>query len=340
MYSFLKNILFKFDPEVSHDISLDALGAAERLHLLKPFVGEVENAPVEVMGIRFPNPVGLAAGLDKNGDYFNALGQLGFGFVEIGTITPKAQPGNPAPRMFRLQEHEAIINRMGFNNKGVEYLVERVKARRFNGVLGINIGKNKVTPEEEALADYETCMDAVYPYADYITVNISSPNTPGLRNLQFGDTFDHLLSGIKNRQAQLADEHQKYVPIAVKIAPDMDSSEVSEVANALMAHKIDGVIATNTTVARDAVAESPFAQELGGLSGAPVRDKSTEVIRELHKVLQGRMPIIGVGGIMSGSDAQEKISAGASLVQLYSGFIYRGPRLIAEAADAIASAGR
>lgn len=339
MYSFIRNCLFKLDAEVSHELSLDWLGAFERLHMLKPFAPKVAPSPINVMGIDFPNRVGLAAGLDKNGDYVNALGQLGFGFVEIGTITPLAQSGNPKPRLFRLPEHQAIINRMGFNNKGVDHLVAQVQKRRYAGVLGINIGKNKITPEENALDDYVKCMDKVYAHADYITVNISSPNTPGLRNLQFGETLANLIAGIKQAQDRLSQTHDKYVPVAVKIAPDMTTEEIHSVADTLVNGKIDGVIATNTTISREAVQGHINADEAGGLSGLPVRDKSTEVIATLSAHLQGAMPIIGVGGIVEGADAQAKIAAGASLVQIYSGFIYKGPKLIAEAADAIASAG-
>ena len=334
MYSLARRFLFALDPEVSHEWSLRVLSLAERFHLLRLIKTTVPSCPVEVMGIRFPNPVGLAAGLDKNGDCIEALGGLGFGFIEIGTITPVAQPGNPRPRLFRLVDHNGIINRMGFNNKGVDYLVNRVKRRRYTGILGINIGKNKVTPDEQALDDYCACLRAVYAHADYVTVNISSPNTPGLRNLQFGENLRQLLAGLKAQQMQLATQHGRYVPIAVKIAPDMTEEEIRGVADTLLENKIDAVIATNTTLAREGVENSPFAEEAGGLSGAPVKDKSTEVIRSLAQHLQGRMPIIGVGGIMCGQDAAEKIRAGASLVQIYSGFIYRGPALIREAVQA------
>ncbi|MGH1438858.1 MAG: quinone-dependent dihydroorotate dehydrogenase [Cellvibrionaceae bacterium] len=334
MYSLLRNALFTLDPETSHDLSLDMLGAAERLRLLSLFSPNIPSEPIELMGLRFDNPVGLAAGLDKNGDYFNALGQFGFGFVEIGTITPKPQPGNEKPRMFRLKEHDAVINRMGFNNKGVEYLVERVKRRRYKGVLGINIGKNKVTPEEEALSDYQIAMQAVYPYADYITVNISSPNTPGLRNLQFGDNLKRLLSGLKDTQQALAAEHNGYKPVVVKIAPDMSEDEIKSVSETFLAHDIDGVIATNTTLDKTLVADSPFADEAGGLSGAPLTEASTNVIAQLRSHI-GNLPIIGVGGVMQGSDAVAKIKAGANLVQVYSGFIYRGPALVKDARMAI-----
>ncbi len=335
MYSFIRKILFAINPETSHELSLDLMGAAERLCLLTAFTPKIKHKPVEVMGIQFPNPVGLAAGLDKNGDYVNALGELGFGFIEIGTITPVSQPGNPAPRLFRLVEEEAIINRMGFNNKGVQHLVEQMKRCRYQGVLGINIGKNKNTPEDEALSDYEKCMDAVYQYADYITVNISSPNTPGLRNLQFGEAFNHLLQGIKNQQARLNDIYNRYVPIAIKIAPDISDEELKEVVHTLIANNIDAVIATNTTVIREGIENSEYSEEAGGLSGAPLTEKSTHVIAKLAELLEGKIPIIGVGGIMSGKDAQDKIAAGASLVQIYTGFIYRGPELIAEAVQAI-----
>ena len=336
MYSLARKALFCLDPETSHELALDAIGAGERLGLLKHLIKPIPNNPVEVMGLQFPNAVGLAAGLDKNGDYFNGLGQLGFGFVEIGTITPRPQPGNPRPRLFRLPEYEGVINRMGFNNKGVEHLVCKVKNRRYEGVLGINIGKNFDTPVEDALQDYCLCMDAVYAHADYITVNISSPNTPGLRDLQFGDSLKDLLTGVKAKQLELEKQQERYVPVAVKIAPDMDDVAIEQVAEVLLQSGLDGVIATNTTISREGVEASALADEAGGLSGAPVRDKSTKVIKKLSAALKGQLPIIGVGGILEGSDAAEKIQAGASLVQVYSGFIYRGPELVASAAEAIA----
>ena len=339
MYDLARKALFLLPAETAHDLALDAIGCAERLGLAKLAKAPV-SAPSKVMGIEFPNPVGLSAGLDKNGDYFNGLGQLGFGFVEIGTVTPRPQPGNPKPRMFRLPEHNAIINRLGFNNLGVDHLVERVKRRRYQGVLGINIGKNFDTPVEAATQDYLIGMEKVYPHADYITVNISSPNTPGLRDLQFGEQLNDLLAQLKQAQTRLADEHGRYVPLAVKIAPDLDQAGIDDIALILVRQKIDGVIATNTTISRDAVADSPLAEQAGGLSGDPVRDKSTQVIRRLSEVLDGALPIIGVGGICSGKDAVEKIEAGASLVQVYTGFIYRGPQLVREAADAIASCNR
>lgn len=337
MYSILKKALFTLDPETSHDLSLDLLGASERLGLINLFSPKIPSDPVSILGLTFDNPVGLAAGLDKNGDYYNALGQFGFGFVEIGTITPKPQAGNAKPRMFRLENEQAIINRMGFNNKGVEYLVERVKQRRYKGVLGINIGKNKATSDKEALIDYQLAMAAVYPYADYITVNISSPNTPGLRNLQFGDNLKQLLVGLKATQQNLAAQHQCYKPILVKIAPDMSEAEVKSVAETLVAHAIDGVIATNTTLDRTLVANSAHAAEMGGLSGAPLTDAASHIITQLRSHV-GSLPIIGVGGIMQGSDAIAKIQAGADLVQIYSGFIYKGPELIVDARRSILEA--
>ncbi|UTW45711.1 quinone-dependent dihydroorotate dehydrogenase [bacterium SCSIO 12696] len=339
MYDLARKALFTLPAETAHEVALDSIGCSERLGLMK-LAKPAVSAPVEVMGIRFPNPVGLSAGLDKNGDYFNGLGALGFGFVEIGTVTPRPQPGNPKPRMFRLPEHQAIINRLGFNNLGVDHLVGRVKRRRYDGVLGINIGKNFDTPVEKAADDYLIGMEKVYAHADYITVNISSPNTPGLRDLQFGEQLSELLATLKQAQARLADEHGRYVPLAVKIAPDLDEAGVDDIALILVKQKIDGVIATNTTISRDAVADSPLAEQAGGLSGAPVREKSTQVIARLHEVLEGALPIIGVGGICSGADAVEKIEAGASLVQVYTGFIYQGPKLVREAADAIASCNR
>lgn len=337
MYQHIRDVLFRFDAETSHELSLDMLGAAERLRLLGLFASKVPSNPVQVMGLSFDNPVGLAAGLDKNGDYFNALGALGFGFVEIGTITPRPQAGNPQPRLFRIPQAQAIINRMGFNNKGVDHLVEQVKKRRYNGILGINIGKNAVTPVENAVDDYLICLRKVYDYADYITVNISSPNTPGLRNLQFGDSLSQLLAPLKTEQTALHKATGRYVPIAVKIAPDMDESEIHQVAGILLQEGMDGVIATNTTITRVGVEEYENGDEAGGLSGLPVRDKSTYVIKTLNACLGGKLPIIGVGGILDGASAADKIRAGASLVQVYSGFIYEGPSLIGRAAAGIAS---
>lgn len=335
MYSLLRRILFCFSAETSHHLALQALQLMARLNLSGLVAGKVPESPVEVMGIRFPNGVGLAAGLDKNADYIDGLAALGFGFIEVGTVTPLAQPGNPLPRLFRLPAVSGIINRMGFNNKGVDYLVQQVQACNYKGVLGINIGKNKDTPAEKAVDDYLICMRKVYPLASYITVNLSSPNTPGLRDLQFGSPLESLLGSLKQEQQVLNDQYGRYVPLAVKIAPDMANDDLQQVALALKKYRIDAVIATNTTIAREAVSHLPFGNEAGGLSGGPLTQRSTEVVKALSDVLEGTMPIIGVGGILEGKDAAEKITAGASLVQIYSGFIYKGPELIRASINAI-----
>ena len=282
------------------------------------------------MGLQFPNAVGLAAGLDKNGAYIDPLASLGFGFVEVGTVTPRPQPGNPKPRLFRLPDAQGIINRFGFNNDGVDVLVENVRKAKYRGILGINIGKNFDTPIERATEDYLICLRKVYAHASYISVNISSPNTKNLRQLQDAEALHGLLAALKLEQGKLAEQHSKYVPIALKIAPDLEPEQIREIADLLLKHRIDGVIATNTTLSRDSVQGLPYASEAGGLSGAPVKAKSTEVIRQLATILAGEIPIIGVGGILCGEDAQEKLDAGASLVQLYSGLIYRGPELVRE----------
>lgn len=338
-YSLVRNMLFRLAPETSHDLSLDWLSAAHRLKILAPFLSPIENSPCKVMGIHFPNRVGLAAGLDKNGDHINALGALGFGFLELGTVTPRAQPGNPKPRLFRLVDQQAIINRMGFNNKGIQHLIDQVKKTQFAGPIGINIGKNFDTPVENANADYLCGLRAAYPFATYVTVNVSSPNTPGLRSLQFGDPLNSLLDALKEQQALLATQFGRYVPVVIKIAPDMTGDEVILVADSLKARQIDGVIAGNTTLDKQGVQASPFSQEVGGLSGAPLTEKSTHVIRQLKSALGESIPIIGVGGIMSGEQAVEKINAGASLVQLYTGFIYHGPKLIRDCVESIRFAG-
>ena len=334
-YSVLRSLLFRFSPETSHDLSLEWMSAVHRLKLLTPFISDIPNDPCKVMGIHFPNRVGLAAGLDKNADHINALGALGFGFLELGTVTPRPQPGNPKPRLFRLVDERAIINRMGFNNKGIDHLVERVKRRQYDGPIGINIGKNFDTPVENANSDYLHGLRAAYPHATYITVNVSSPNTPGLRSLQFGESLNSLLDVLKEQQALLAQQFGRYVPLVIKIAPDMNDEEISLVGESLKARELDGVIAGNTTLDRESVKLSPFAGEAGGLSGAPLTQKSTHVISQLKSVLGDSLPIIGVGGIMSGEQAVEKIEAGASLVQLYTGFIYEGPTLIRECVEAI-----
>ncbi len=335
LYPLIRPALFSLDPEDAHGVTLAGLDAAHALGLLK-LLPHAQGTPVRVMGIDFPNAVGLAAGLDKDGAHINALAELGFGFIEIGTVTPRPQPGNPKPRLFRLPAAEAIINRMGFNNKGVDNLVQNVEMSGFKGVLGINIGKNKDTPNEQATDDYLACLDRVYARASYVTVNISSPNTQNLRELQKDEALDALLSAIKLRQSELAQLHGKYVPVALKIAPDLDDEQIAAIAALLMMHRIDAVIATNTTIARDTVAGLPYADETGGLSGGPVRAASTRVITELARHLKGEVPIIGVGGILSGEDARDKIAAGASLVQLYSGLIYRGPALVRECVQRLA----
>lgn len=335
LYSLARKFLFKLDAEQAHDLTINSLKLPASFALKGLYGAKVADKPVDVMGITFPNPVGLAAGLDKNGECINGFAAMGFGFVEIGTITPRPQPGNPKPRIFRLPEANAIINRMGFNNHGVDYLVNQVKKADFKGVLGINIGKNKDTPEENAKDDYIFCMQKVYPYASYITVNISSPNTPGLRDLQYGNALNELLSALKAEQKVLAAKYDKYVPITVKIAPDSTEDEIADIAQCLLANEIDGVIATNTTLSREGVENLEHGSEMGGLSGLPVQDKSTLVIKLLAKELKGKMPIIGVGGINSAAAAKEKLEAGASLVQVYTGFIYEGPKLIKDIVDSL-----
>jgi dihydroorotate dehydrogenase len=335
LYALARPFLFSLDPEAAHNLTLPSLKRAAALGLTK-VIPQPKADPRTVMGLTFPNPVGLAAGLDKDGAYIDGLASLGFGFIEVGTVTPRAQPGNPLPRMFRLPQANAIINRMGFNNGGVDAFVANIQASRFyqnkEGVLGLNIGKNADTPIERAADDYLHCLEKVYPYASYVTVNISSPNTKNLRQLQAASELDALLSRLKDAQRRLADQHMRYVPIALKIAPDIDSDQIRSIADALMHYKMDAVIATNTTITRDAVKGMPHGEETGGLSGAPVFELSNAVIRGLKKYLGDEIPIIGVGGIFSGKDAQAKMDAGASLVQLYTGLIYRGPGLIGECA--------
>ncbi len=336
MYPLLRPLLFTLDPETAHNAALDALKSSHNLGLLC-VIKQPADIPRTVMGLTFPNPVGLAAGMDKNGAYIDALAALGFGFIEIGTVTPRPQPGNPRPRMFRLPEANGIINRLGFNNVGVDALIENVKRAKYRGILGINIGKNADTPIEHAANDYLTCLRKAYTHASYITVNISSPNTRNLRQLQGGDELHALLEQLKAEQETLANLHGKYVPLAVKIAPDLESEQVRQIADRLIRHRIDGVIATNSTLSREGVANLPHANEAGGLSGAPLREKSTAVIRELATALNGALPVIGVGGILSGADAAEKVRAGASLVQIYSGLIYRGPQLVGEVVNALSA---
>jgi dihydroorotate dehydrogenase len=338
LYAFARPLLFSLEPEAAHNLTLPSLRKAAALGLTN-LISKPKADPRNVMGINFPNPIGLAAGLDKDGAYIDGLAALGFGFVEVGTVTPRPQPGNAQPRMFRLPAAKAIINRMGFNNGGVDAFVANVQNSKFfqdkQGVLGLNIGKNADTPIERAADDYLYCLEKVYPYASYVTVNISSPNTKNLRQLQGASELDALLASLKDAQQRLADRHMRYVPIALKIAPDVDSEQIKTIASALLRHKMDAVIATNTTTTRDAVLGLPHADETGGLSGAPVFALSNAVIRGLKAELGDALPIIGVGGILSGADARAKIDAGASLVQLYTGLIYRGPTLITESAAAL-----
>lgn len=332
-YSLIRPFLFTMDPERAHEVTMRMLQTASRTGLAA-FLYSNQRKTVDCMGIRFKNPVGLAAGLDKNGEYIDALASLGFGFLEIGTITPQPQQGNARPRLFRLKQANAIINRMGFNNKGVHALVDNVSQAKYKGVLGINIGKNAVTPVEKAVDDYLYCLDAVYNHASYVTVNISSPNTKNLRDLQEGDALTELLDRLKNRQSQLATQHGHYVPLVLKVAPDMVANQINHIAKQLIDFEIDGLITTNTSISRMNVNHLPQANEAGGLSGAPIIDMSTEVLCQFRTALKGKVPLIGVGGIDSGDKAALKQEAGASLVQVYSGLVYRGPNLVQECVDA------
>jgi dihydroorotate dehydrogenase len=336
MYTILRPLLFALEAEAAHRVTLYGLGVAERSHLLR-CVAQPPPAslPVRAFGIDFPNPVGLAAGLDKNGEHIDALAALGFGFIEVGTITPRPQPGNPKPRLFRLPEHEALINRMGFNNLGVDALARNVERAHWRGVLGINIGKNKDTPNAHAVDDYLACLKRVYPLASYITVNVSSPNTPGLRELQQGDSLKHLIDALVDARQQLATQHGARKPILLKIAPDLDDAQMDAIAATLAQSDLDGLICTNTTIDRAGVTGSMYANESGGLSGRPLFESATEVLRGMARRLDGKLPLIGVGGILTGSDAADKISAGAALVQIYSGLIFRGPWLLTECVEEI-----
>lgn len=331
-YALIRPFLFALDAERAHNLTLSLLAAGDSLGL--PCLSPASSKPLEVMGLQFPNRVGLAAGLDKNGTAIDGLSRLGFGFLEIGTVTPRPQPGNPTPRLFRLPEQEAIINRMGFNNAGVDALCGRLAHVRYRGILGINIGKNFDTPIEKAVDDYLICLDKAYPLASYITVNISSPNTKNLRQLQGASELDALLGALKLRQTALAERHGKYVPLTLKIAPDLDDGQIVNIADALRRHRIDAVIATNTTIGREGVETSPLAAETGGLSGGPLFEKSTAVIRNLAQALAGELPIIAAGGITSGARARAKLDAGATLLQIYSGLIFKGPHLVTECIEA------
>ena len=334
LYTLARTALFQLDPELAHDLALKSLTAlGPGAALLGPGAGTGESR--RVMGLDFSNPVGVAAGLDKNGEYVDALAALGFGFIEVGTVTPRPQPGNPRPRLFRLPEHEALINRLGFNNQGVEGLLRNVERARFRGILGINIGKNFDTPIERAADDYLACLDAVYARASYVAVNVSSPNTKDLRDLQSSARLDELLAALMERRATLAARHAVVKPLLVKVAPDLDDAQIEAIAGLAVRHGVDGLIATNTTIARDGVTGHRNGAETGGLSGRPVYARSTEVLRRFARALGGRVPLVGVGGILSGGDAKGKFDAGASLVQIYTGFIYRGPTLVAEARRAL-----
>jgi dihydroorotate dehydrogenase len=335
MYDQIRPLLFALDAEAAHRLTLYALGVAHRSNLARFVATPPEDLPVTAFGIRFANPVGLAAGLDKNAAHIDELGALGFGFLEVGTVTPRPQPGNPKPRMFRLRDHEAIINRLGFNNEGVDALVRNVEGSSYRGVLGINIGKNKDTPNERAVDDYLFCLERVYRHASYVTVNISSPNTQGLRDLQEEATLRRFIETLREAQERLGSQAGARKPMLLKIAPDLGEAELDGVAEVLRTAGIDGVICTNTTIDRSAVASDPQGQEAGGLSGKPLFARSTEVLRGMRARLGPDMPIVGVGGILDGSDAVDKLDAGANLVQVYSGLVYRGPRLVAECVDEI-----
>jgi len=338
LYPFFRPALFALDPETAHDAAFRSLDLAARCGVAGLVLPRVPASPATVMGLAFPNRVGVAAGLDKNAEHIDGLAGFGFGHIECGTVTPRPQPGNPRPRLFRIVEAEALVNRMGFNNAGVLRFVRNAARARWRGILGINIGKNFDTPNDRAADDYLTCLRAVYERASYVTVNVSSPNTKGLRDLQAEETLAALLRTLKAEQAKLAQKHGKYVPLALKIAPDLEVAAIEGIARLLVKHRIDGVIATNTTVSRAAVKGLPHAAEAGGLSGRPLREQATAVVRTLARALDGAVPIIGVGGILSGADAREKIDAGASLVQVYTGLIYRGPDLVAACAKATAGA--
>ncbi len=332
-----RSLLFLLPAELSHDLGLRGLSFLHRSGLLGLLRPDVPKLPVTVFGLQFANPVGLAAGLDKNADHIDALGALGFGFVEVGTVTPRPQPGNPLPRLFRLHQERAIINRMGFNNKGVDHLVGQLKRRRYRGVVGVNIGKNLTTAVESAAQDYVICLQKVYEYADYVVVNLSSPNTPGLRSLQFGVQLEQLLATLKKEQKRLEQRHGRHVPLLLKIAPDLTTEEIISIAASVRKNALDGVIATNTTLSRVGVEGSVYAAEAGGLSGAPVTVAANSVLSQLVAALEGAMPVIGVGGIMQGQDAAAKLAAGARLVQIYTGFIYAGPPLLRDAVAACKS---
>ncbi len=330
--------LWTLPPEWAHGLALHGLDAAARLASVRD--AGIAPDPRHVFGLRFPNPVGLAAGLDKNADHIDGLGALGFGSIEIGTVTPRPQPGNPRPRLFRIPQRRALINRMGFNNKGVAHAAQRLEQRRFTGIVGANIGKNRDTPIDDALTDYRVCLEALHGVADYVTVNVSSPNTPGLRGLQSGEAFERLLDGLAQVRARLQAGTTRHVPMLLKIAPDNDGDDLARIAEGVVANGFDGIVATNTTDDHTRVADCRHGNEQGGLSGAPLAERSTTVLRQLARALDGRAPLVGVGGILSGADAHAKSEAGAALVQVYTGLIYRGPTLVGEMAQALRASGR
>lgn len=336
MYSLLRKALFITDPETAHGLALEGLRLGHGLHATSLLCRPV-NQPVTVMGLTFPNAVGMAAGMDKNGDYIDALGSVGFGFVEVGTVTPRPQPGNPKPRVFRLEKANAMINRLGFNNKGVDRLVGQAQARKFKGVLGINIGKNFDTPNDKAVDDYLIGLEKVYPYADYITINISSPNTKGLRDLQEAGQLERLLGALNRRRQELAGQHEMQVPLLVKVAPDLEDVQIPQIAEVVVNQKFDGLIAGNTTISRQQVKGLRHADEQGGLSGAPLKERANHVLSAFRAALPAHIALIGTGGITDGEDAAEKIRLGADLVQFYTGFVYRGPELVSDCVNAIAT---
>jgi len=335
MYSLLRKALFVTDPETAHGLALEGLRLGHGVGALG-LLCKTKQQPVTVMGLEFPNPVGMAAGMDKNGDYIDALGGVGFGFIEVGTVTPRPQAGNPKPRVFRIEKADAMINRLGFNNKGVDHLVRQAKKRKFKGVLGINIGKNFDTPNDKAIDDYLIGLEKVYPYADYITINVSSPNTKNLRDLQDAEQLAALLGTLNDRRQQLTIEHGKRVPLVVKVAPDLEDQQIPEIADVVVNSEFDGLIATNTTVSRDKVKGMRHADEQGGLSGAPVKQRANQVLAAFRAALPSEVALIGTGGITTGDDAAEKMRLGADLVQFYTGFVYRGPELVSDSLNAIA----
>jgi len=336
MYSLLRRALFIADPETAHGLALEGLRLGHGIGATSLLCRTIHQ-PVTVMGLEFPNPVGMAAGMDKNGDYIDALGSVGFGFIEVGTVTPRPQPGNPKPRVFRIEKAHAMINRLGFNNKGVDYLVRQVRKRKFSGILGINIGKNFDTPNENAVDDYLIGLEKVYPHADYITINISSPNTKNLRDLQDAGQLEGLLTTLNARRLELADEFERRVPLVVKVAPDLEDQQIPQIAEVLVRSQFDGLIATNTTISRDEIKGMPHAGEQGGLSGAPVKDRSNHVLAAFRAALPAEIALIGTGGITYGEDAAEKVQLGADLIQFYTGFVYQGPDLVTDCLKAIAA---